>query len=183
MRAFAAIEVSPACRAWLIRGIEALRRRWPDVRWVEPANLHLTLHFFGEIREEEAVPIAGALRSAASRHAPFTIALDRPGSFGGSAPRVFWVGVGEGLEALRSLHRDVEKDLDAIGYGGEGRAFQAHATIGRNKKAVRGVDLAGAFTEPSPAWEVESLVLFSSLLLPAGPIYTKVAEVTIDADR
>ncbi|MBN1422475.1 MAG: RNA 2',3'-cyclic phosphodiesterase [Planctomycetes bacterium] len=181
MRAFAAIEISPECRVWLARGIEELRPRWPDIRWVDPANIHLTLHFFGEIRDEEAVPIAEALRRAAARSAPFALALDRPGSFGRGAPRVFWIGVGEGLEPLRSLHRGVEAELEAIGYRGERRAFQPHATIGRSRKAVRGVDLAGAFPLPSPAWDVEALVLFSSLLRPSGPVYTKVAELTIDS--
>ena len=88
MRAFLAIELSPECRAWIARGLDALRERNPAVRWVDPANLHVTLHFFGEIPDSEAPGIAAALGRATEGHAPFPMALGRPGSFGGRVPRV-----------------------------------------------------------------------------------------------
>ena len=48
-RTFLALELPDAVKGALRRRIERLARAIPEVRWVDPASLHLTLAFLGEL--------------------------------------------------------------------------------------------------------------------------------------
>ena len=55
MRCFVAVDLPEGVRDALERAQASLRSRAPraDVRWVDPAGLHVTLKFLGEVREGE----------------------------------------------------------------------------------------------------------------------------------
>ena len=132
MRAFVAIELDAGLCDAISAAIAAMQAAKPPVkvRWVRPEHQHLTLHFFGEIDAGRADDISGALRRAAGRVAPFDITPAELGCFPNIyKPSVLWVGVHEPSGALMRLQKEVERELAALGFAPEPRAFRCSADL------------------------------------------------------
>ncbi len=149
----------------------------PGAKWVEPANLHLTLRFIGEVEEPVVAEIAAALETIEA--APFTIELDGMGDFGsGKRLRALWAGVARN-EALKNLHARIESALVRVGLEPERRRFTPHVTLARLKgapaaRARRFIAENGAFRAgPIP---VAGFSLYSSFLSRNSAIHDPVAE-------
>jgi 2'-5' RNA ligase len=183
MRTFVAVEVGQAARETLGRLLEDLRARVPGVRWSKPGNVHVTLRFLGEIEDAAIADVAAAARDAARDTTPFSLRLGPPASFGGRSPRVLLLGVEGEIDALARLQSRLEDALETRGFGREARAFKPHLTLGRRKKGT----VPAAWCDATPAdvteWEVEELVVFSSTLTPAGPIYTALARCPLEGEE
>jgi 2'-5' RNA ligase len=169
MRLFVAIALPEDLRARLSR----MQQGVPAARWVDPDNLHLTLRFIGEVDSVQAQDLDAALVQV--RAARFEVTLAGVDRFGqGRKSRALWVGVAPAPE-LDRLRRRVEQAVQAAGFAPEGRKFKPHVTLARFK-GDPGHRLhdhlahhAGFRTE---AFAVHEFVLYSSLLTPAGAIYT-----------
>ena len=76
MRCFLAIEIPDDVRAALAQTQASLRRRAPraDLRWLDPAGLHVTLKFLGEVPEDALPAVADAVRKTAAAHAAIPLA-------------------------------------------------------------------------------------------------------------
>ena len=57
-----------------------LRASGADVKWIDPANLHLTLKFLGNIDEAQVQPLKEALASLTSPLTPFTCIFEGIGA-------------------------------------------------------------------------------------------------------
>jgi RNA 2',3'-cyclic 3'-phosphodiesterase len=161
-----------------------LRQGGPTpVSWVREENLHVTLRFLGAVDEATLGRAREALDAAARATAPFTLVLGGLGGFPSArAPRVIWVGVATGAEALAALHARVEAALAERGVPPEGRAFHAHVTLGRAREprgapALAPVLAAGA-TELGEV-PVDAIHLMRSDLHPAGARYSVLARVPL----
>jgi len=89
-------------------------------RWLEPAQWHVTLGYYGE--DADAAARAGWLRAELAGHKAPTLRLEGAGSFS----RVFYLGVyGEGLTELAT----------AAGAGQE-RPYLPHLTLARTREEV-----------------------------------------------
>jgi len=173
MRTFIALELGKEARRTLAELLEKLSSELSGVRWSKPENVHLTLRFLGEIKDALVPEAAEAVREAASRCPPLFLKLGRPGAFGGRSPRVLFLRVEGDLERLAELYSELEDELEKRGFGREERSFKPHLTLGRRKKGAvppSWTDLVSL--KGITDWESEELVLFSSTLTPAGPIYT-----------
>ncbi|MCR9140695.1 MAG: RNA 2',3'-cyclic phosphodiesterase [bacterium] len=145
-------------------------RGLPDVRWVSPERMHLTLRFLGDdISPERMEAVVDVL--ATVRCPGFVL---RPRGIGRfmhpRSPGVLWLGVHE-EPALRELHRRIDSRLSSVGFASEKRAFEPHITIARLKgvsdsRVLEYLQLHGEFATDS--FEVEDFVLFSSVLRPGG---------------
>ena len=175
IRAFVAVELSDAVRAEVASLENDLRAPGTDVKWVDPATLHLTLKFLGDIDETQKGALEKALREAARGMSPFEIGLEGIGAFPGTTrPRVIWVGVGAGKERLVELSQKVEAACLALGFPAEERPFNPHLTIARlrepqNSRLLVDRHLASKF-EPVE-FEAAELVVYESDLLPTGSVY------------
>jgi 2'-5' RNA ligase len=103
--------------------------------WVPPANLHVTLKFFGSIPAESVDAIALCVKKRLAEVPPPTLRFAGTGVFppprdGKGAPRVLWIGA-DGGKALLSLQQALEGDLEAIGFARETRHFHPHLTVAR----------------------------------------------------
>jgi 2'-5' RNA ligase len=180
MRTFIAIDLAPELRAALENLVARLKATGADVRWVGPKGMHLTLKFLGEVERDEAKGLAGALGPIVSKYRRFPLVLRGTGRFPPQrAPRVLWVGF-EPEDSLMALQRDIDAGLAALGYPAEDRRFHPHLTLGRVKSATR---LGGALAELEKRREevfgrmtVEKIILYESLLNPAGAEYKPVQE-------
>ena len=52
-----------------------LQGQIPSARWVHPENLHLTLHFFGDITQETLEKIKVSVLSVKGCQRPFTVGV------------------------------------------------------------------------------------------------------------
>ena len=136
LRTFIAVMLQDAVR----RRVAALREEFavagPEVKWVEPENMHLTLVFLGEVDALELVGICRAVRQVASAMPPFELGAAGVGCFPNARrPRTVWVGVEEGRAELVALHHALEDALLKLGaYRREERDFTPHITLGRLKE-------------------------------------------------
>src|SRR5665811_1656667 len=79
-----------------------------DVRWVDPALLHVTLCFLGAV-DPSAVPRLGEALDRAVPPLDLTLALGDPGTFGPPArTSVIWLGLGGDTSQLSDVARRVE---------------------------------------------------------------------------
>ncbi len=177
MRAFIAVKFSGPFIEALTQVQNIFRQQPADVKWVETANLHLTLKFLGEIPENQLQPLSQALAGVASRHQPFTISLGAPGAFPNwTRPRVFWVGVLGEVEKLLNLQGEVEQSLTSLmDLAPEAKRFSPHLTMGRMRERSVGQPWRGPTAVPllvAPEEVVREFHLIKSELSSAGPIYT-----------
>lgn len=137
----------------------------PGARWVEPAQLHLTLRFIGEVDGRLASDIKAVLNTVHVE--PVTLVLAGIGHFPPRRnPEILWVGV-EKNPALEEFQTKIESALARIGIARERHNFFPHVTIARLKHAPTGK--IGAFmaaynltrTEP---FLVDTFYLYSSTL-------------------
>jgi RNA 2',3'-cyclic 3'-phosphodiesterase len=145
----------------------------PGARWVEPANMHITLRFIGEVDEPCAEEINYNL-SQLEAHS-FSLELKGLNTFGqGYKAHTLWVGVTP-VPELTHLQKKVDSAIVRAGVPPEERKFTPHVTLarmtkpetGRLQSFIEGNNLfkAGPFT-------VEQFTLFESLPGNGGPVYT-----------
>jgi 2'-5' RNA ligase len=180
MRCFIAIDIDEQIRGAL-SGLQRKLRdgidvKKGDINWVNPGNIHLTLKFLGEIKDEKAAEICNIVKAAAGRHKSFELDIESVGSFGGRSPRVLWVGTGKGREELLELQKDVEESLVLAGWPEETREFSGHLTLCRIRNPKAGMKLAKV-SEDYRDFKIgmlsaDSVCVYQSELTPGGPVYT-----------
>jgi 2'-5' RNA ligase len=177
IRTFIAFPLDEPIIRLLLKAQENLSQVGADVRWVERENLHLTLKFLGNVRDEELPGICAILDEAASQVEPFE--FDISGLT--SAPpmgqmRMIWAKIEEPTGRLKLLYEMLDEAFESLGYKKERRMFHPHLTVGRvksgrNVQQLRSAVAAFADSEfgVQPAEEV---VAYSSLLTRDGSVYT-----------
>ncbi len=189
MRCFVAIDLSAETRDAIADAQAGLRAIAPraDIGWIDPAKMHLTLKFLGEVDEAQREPIGTALASVGHAHAPFELAAAGAGTFPGPArPRVLWVGLKSGLREIGLLAADVERACAPLGFPPEARPFRGHVTLGR-VRAPRGVGrvvraMSALQGTTFGTWTAREIVLYRSHLGGGrGARYEPLARFPIDA--
>jgi 2'-5' RNA ligase len=180
MRVFIAIDIDEKIRkaiADVQKQLDAkVDIRKGDVKWVEPENIHLTLKFLGEIKDEQTAEVCDITKQVAEAYKNFVLDVESVGSFGGRSARVVWVGVSKGAEELLTLQKDLENRLSQAGYPPEEREFSAHLTVCRVKNPKAGFKLADAVKQfenlKLGSVAANAIHVYQSQLTPAGPVYT-----------
>ena len=188
IRTFLAIELPEAIRRRIKEVQEDLRSSRADVRWVNPEKIHLTLKFFGNIEEARIDPIIKAVEGPVCNTQVFPLGVKGIGTFPHSKnPRVIWMGLVDGKGILIPLQRQLETELERIGFEPEGRAFQPHLTLGRVNSSRGKEELIRSMEryqeEEFGEIEVSKIVLFKSDLRPTGPVYTPLKEIKFGIER
>lgn len=172
LRAFVALEVDDAIRTRLAAAIESLRPVFPGLRWVSPAQVHLTLRFLGHAHPPALEALHGSLAEAAAACPPASLPVSGLGVFpAGARARVLWVGIGLS-EAIVDLQASCEAAASGAGFEPERRPFSPHLTLGRWREPARRPELPALDLGQA---RVERLVLFRSQMHPEGAVYTPLA--------
>jgi 2'-5' RNA ligase len=174
-RLFVAIDLSESTRQLLA----ALDPHVRGVRWTEPAQMHLTLGFFGDVPDE----MDRALREklSAIEFGAFFLPIVGVGMFSAKgAPKIIWIGVGKAHPHLFQIHKRVQEAAFAAGLEPELRPWHPHITIARCKDVS--AQSLRKFLQSNAEFDagmvhVEAFHLYSSKLTPAGPIHTR--ELTV----
>jgi 2'-5' RNA ligase len=197
IRAFLAVELSQGLRAELAtvqqelkHKIEPEMKRDTRISWAQPASIHLTIKFLGNMDEQVIDPLLVAVEQAIGGQIPVNVPLERLGAFPHpQSPRVLWVGSSEnwerGAEARRmaEIHGAIEQACEGLGFLRETKSFSPHLTLARIRVGERHIGVALAKggvldrTLSLGALAVESVVLMKSELRPTGSVYTKLWEV------
>ncbi len=181
MRTFIAIELDPAVKRNLTNFLGRLKKLGPkNISWVREEGMHLTLKFLGEIEDAQASPVKNVIGSISKTYPGFPLAVKGTGYFPANPKyiRVLWAGVEE-HPTLMSLQKELESELEKLGFAREKRVFHPHLALGRvrtpsnlkenleehekNKTAVFG------------QMTVEKITFFESRLRPSGAEYTALA--------
>lgn len=181
-RLFVGIRVSvPAANA-LAATAESLQRRAKDARidikWVAPANYHVTLKFLGFTREDAIAAVRDALDDALVGVAPLKFRVARLGAFSSlDKASVLWAGV-EGTP-LDDVAMRVDQAMAAIGFASEKRAFHAHVTLGRLRETRPVRDLVLPLSEQMFSdTRVDGVTLFESETKSSGSVYRDLHRVS-----
>jgi 2'-5' RNA ligase len=143
-------------------------------------NLHLTLVFIGQVEDASAEAFVSAVRRPFAMPS-FALRLGQCGVFPPSGPpRVIWIGLTEGGDALRVLQGEIVRRLQPLGFEPECRQFSAHLTIARVRDVARGAArdaraIIGAASVPDASCLVTRVTLFRSHLSPKGSRYEALA--------
>ena len=185
IRSFMAVELTPEHSRAIARISRQMAEQWPEYRWVDPRNMHLTLNFLGNVADEKIPRVCEIMRETLAAHAAFTFDIQGLGAFPkNSRPRVIWIGVGEGKSALSKIYYDLADNLDELRLERDRKAFRPHITLGRIRDRQRWPDSMIEHLDSNPAMElgqvsVDEIVLFSSHLEKTGPIYTAMDRVPL----
>lgn len=199
IRAFLAVELSHGLRAELAsiqqelkHRIEPELKRGTRISWAQPALIHLTLKFLGDMDEQVIDPLRAAVDQAIGSQRAVMVPLERLGAFPRpDSPRVLWVGPSEqwekGVEAARmaEIHGAIEQACEGLSFLRETRPFSPHLTLARIKMGERQVGIAlaksGLLDLPLSLGqlEVKSVVLMQSELKPTGSVYTKLWDLLL----
>ncbi|MBI1819656.1 MAG: RNA 2',3'-cyclic phosphodiesterase, partial [Nitrospirae bacterium] len=94
MRCFIAIDFPDRLKIRFSEIQAELKKTGPEVKWVNPRQIHLTLYFFKNLRPEDIQWISRKVEEEALNDGPFELALKGMGSFPPSHdPRVIWIGI------------------------------------------------------------------------------------------
>ncbi|MEO1718616.1 MAG: RNA 2',3'-cyclic phosphodiesterase [Pseudomonadota bacterium] len=157
-RLFAGLELPPD----VVDALRRLRSPIPGARWVDSADFHLTLRFFGDVDARTARDLSDAL--AQIDQPIFPVSLKGLGIFGSKEPTALWAAV-EPNEPLVSLHNATERAARLVGLKPETRNFKPHITLARLRRprpeaVARFMTHNGGFTaEPFTATRI---ALFSA---------------------
>jgi 2'-5' RNA ligase len=163
-RAFVALNVDVVGVRRLLDAVSALRKlpEAPELRWVAPPRMHVTLKFLGDIDVGVVPLLVERLSGVASGHAPPRLVFTRFGAFPTTdAARVVFAEPDDG-GATDGLATAVDMACAELGFPRETRPFHAHLTVARSSSPVAVTDWL-ARGEP---WRVSSkaseLVLYRS---------------------
>ncbi len=178
IRAFVALDLPPAVKA----SLADLQAGVPGARWTDPADLHLTLRFVGEVPEDRLEELHEALDEI--RAPAFDLALEGVGQFGeGARARLLWAGVAP-APALSHLRAKVESAVVRAGEPPETRRFTPHVTLARLDRSVR-PDRIGRFIEANAPWRagpvrIDRFVLYESRPGSGRPHYRPLQDYPLD---
>jgi 2'-5' RNA ligase len=156
-----------------------------EARWTRPENLHLTLHFFGEIEQETLEKLKVSVLSIKGCQRPFQVEVKGLGAFPNPyRPRVIWLGL-KPRGQLEQLHRAIEPCLSQAGLTTDSRPYSPHLTIGR----LRGdkLDLTELFSSMQQKriepLTVDRYILYESRLHPEGAQHVPLLTVNFDDEN
>jgi RNA 2',3'-cyclic 3'-phosphodiesterase len=174
-RLFIAVKIEPGDS--LLNMISAFRSDLKDekIKWTEIENLHITLAFLGDTEDDKIKSVSKMLRRVCEGFGEFEMVIKGAGIFKNFRdPRVIWTGI-EPSKKLDELFDLIKTGLKDTGITIEDRTFNPHLTLGRIKSTLNNDILKSLIAKYMNAeihkQPVNQVILFESILFPAGPVY------------
>lgn len=185
IRTFIAVKTAQRVNNNISKVVGRLATLSDEYRWVEPENLHVTLNFVGDVVDIEVPELCKLIREAVQPLQAFEMSLQGVNGFtSAQEPRVLWIGVDEGSEALRQIYEALAKVLHHWGVNKDRNEYVPHMTLGRLKRGGRwNEDLLARVhklrNHDGGFCHVEEVIVFSSYLERSGPTYTPMARIKL----
>ncbi|MFA6226152.1 MAG: RNA 2',3'-cyclic phosphodiesterase [Methanoregula sp.] len=176
VRAFVALELSSEIREQLTTAQDILRGSRARLTFVEPALIHITAKFLGEVADEKIPAVMDALRTV--QVAPFEVTARKITVNNPSRPHTVWCTIDDAGGSGQVFQR-IEDALLPLGFTRETRTFTPHATVARVKSPDP--SLFAAISQLGHreygSCTINGLKLKKSTLTPQGPVYEVLLEV------
>ena len=191
IRAFLAIQLPDDVTAALGHLADQMARaKVGGLKPVKPENMHLTLKFFGNVTARQVESIIDTVTNTVKAVRPFTLRLGNVGVYPNNrSPRVLWVGLDGDVAPLQDIHRRIEAALGQIAIKPDSREFRPHLTIARIRDRASHIErrkaaetLFSAEFRSGLLVPVDRISLMRSVILPEGPQYTSLAEVSLGSN-
>jgi len=188
IRAFIAVELPEELKKELAALETQLKKNsLAVVKWVDPESMHITLKFLGETSDAVIDELLLAMEEAIVGVSPFKLEVRQLGAFPVvDRPQVIWVGVQGEMEQLAQLQKNLEQNMEQLGFKRESRPFSPHLTLGRVRDEAcpneiqRSGKLIGEIQFAAlHNIEVHEINLLKSRLTPAGAIHTIIGTVKL----
>jgi 2'-5' RNA ligase len=189
VRYFLAVEPDEHARARLARFLADATAALGDAadafRWVQARNVHITLHFLGNVE----LPRVGQLTQLLTRglqEPMFRAVTGSPGRFPPSGPpKVLWLGLSAGVNELGRIYSELAGPIKQVGLPIEDRLFTPHLTFARGRdrerSRTRHVRWPPAIQVQPIEWQVTDVTLMQSDLSGPAPEYRRVASIPLGA--
>ena len=158
----------------------------PAIKPVRAELMHLTLAFLGWTPDEQLDAVVAAARDAVAGESSFEVSFVGAGRFPATGrPRVVWLGIGAGAEALAALAARLVAALRTRDLTFDDRPFAPHLTLARVRDEATGPEArtiaaaVEAIEVPELRTRVERIAVVESQLSPKGPRYTARAELPL----
>lgn len=180
MRLFIAIPLPQNIKDYLRDVQTQFKECYCVAKWVNPQNIHMTLKFLGQLKEEKIPAIKNVIKEVAVNFSALEVRLTEFGFFPNERnPRVFFVST-DNEETLQKIAYTLEEKLEALGFEREYR-FRSHITLARFKSRKNIECLVGKTKEikADKTFPVDSIILYKSTLTPHGPIYEEIFKASL----
>ncbi len=173
-RTFIAINLPSDLKEKLAAVVAELKKLNSDygIKWTSLENLHLTLHFFGDLTTEQIAQAEEGINKITERIAAFEMKTGRFGCFPNERePKIVFIEIIDS-EAIRIIIGELEVMLQNLNFPVDAKPWKAHLTLGRIKDGSRcktdGVEFLPQI------FEVKSIELMESKLASDGPVYSTI---------
>lgn len=179
MRLFVAFDVPDEAVSYIQKVQQRVKQEIKADRWQPIHNLHLTLHFLGEVKDELVPHICEDIQIVSSIIHPFTLVLGQFGVFPSiERARVLWLGLEGNIKSLTQTHQLLGKRFDLrAGLQYDSRPYKPHITLARGPHVQNGtipleVWNREILAELPPHWQVNRVHLYRSELRREGAVHT-----------
>lgn len=179
IRAFVAIEIDDK---HVVTNVKKLQEQLAGVdgklKLVDPAIVHVTLKFLGDITGDTAKAVFSCIQELdIIPDGGFDIDVTGTGVFTARDPRVVWMGLVDPSGTIARAQSRLDDALhDQLGIPREKRKFEGHVTLARVKSLRDKASLASIVVANAGytfgTQHVDSILLKQSVLTPRGPIYS-----------
>jgi len=173
IRSFIALDLDFQGKSFLEGLITRWKRNFPQAKWVQKNQLHVTLAFFSALPVKRIGDVESLLEKVGKGFSSFRVELRKIGVFPSwNRVRVLWVGFDqEGETRMKQINEVLIQGLKRAQIRlEEERDFVPHVTLARLRIPMS-LTASDWKLEGVPVSMVERIVLFQSILTPQGPIY------------
>jgi 2'-5' RNA ligase len=177
-RVFLAVDLPPNVRNALYDAGKALPRDDAKLSLAARENLHVTLHFLGDLEDAELPKVFEAVETGAMRCEPFEFRVRGLATIPpkGRNLRMVWGSVDDPAGGLVALYESIGLEFIEAGLAVEDRPYTPHVTVARVKFARRPDAIRGAAERTSETifgvCQATRVTVYESTLTREGPIYT-----------
>ena len=130
-RLFIGVTLPEPTRMALVAVQHELRSRNLAVRWVKAENLHITLHFLGDVALDAVPTLHEYLKAHLLKHYAPTVTCNTLGAFPNlRQPRVLWAGTMGDDGTLQRLNTVAVAAGQTVAVPAEKRPYHPHITLG-----------------------------------------------------
>ncbi len=149
------------------------------IRIIKKENLHLTLHFLGDINQDEIKPLTEIISETAALYNQFNINFTEIGCFPNHhIPGIIWAGITDKNKGLLNIHKTLSQKLLQKNFKLEKRPYKEHCTLAYVKNQCSKEDLKFIGNKiknmgcgQNHTHNIKTISLISSKLTKAGAIY------------
>ena len=187
LRVFLAVELSSDLCRKVAEFQQQLRGNLPEVNWVRPESIHLTLKFLGYVDAAMVEQLLPAMEPVGRNQAPLSLEIQGLGVFPHiRRPRILWIGCAGDIPSLLKLVSRIEGALVPLGFPLEEKPYHPHLTLARikhgNSKVGSVLTYSGLLEQPQTlgALRIERITLFRSDVSSFGAEYTPLWRVAMN---